>query len=92
MTREALEAAQRVDDRWERRRAFRSLAPRVARLTVSVYLRQDFEPSRYADPFPPGKSDEDAWFWLLKPGFYTAERGLDLAGAAEEQEGWGVIL
>ncbi len=87
-----LEAAQRHADRWERRRAFRRLAARLARLTVSVYLRKGFEPSRYGEPFPPGKSDEDAWFWLLKPGLYTAERGLDLGAMVEEEEGWGVIL
>jgi hypothetical protein len=63
----------------------------VARLTISVYLREGFEPSRYADPFPPG-GEEEAWFWLLRPGHYTAERGLDLSGAAEEAEGWGMIL
>jgi CRISPR-associated endonuclease/helicase Cas3 len=87
-----LEAAQRVDDRWDRRRAFRRLAARVARLTVSVYLRDGFEPTNYGESFPPGKADDEAWFWLLRPGRYTAERGLDLGAAVEEQEGWGVIL
>src|SRR5262249_60928569 len=87
-----LEAAQRVDDRWERRRAFRRLAARVARLMVSVYLRKGFDPSNYGEPFPRGKTGEEAWFWLLRPGRYTAERGLDLGTAAEDHEGWGVIL
>src|SRR5262249_47453067 len=40
--RDDLEAAQQVEDRWERRRAFRKLAARVANLTVSVYLREGF--------------------------------------------------
>jgi CRISPR-associated endonuclease/helicase Cas3 len=87
-----LEKAQVIVDRWERRRAFRRLAARVALQTVSVYLREGLEPSRYADPFPPGKADSEAWFWLLRPGYYTSERGLDLGSATEETEGWGVIL
>jgi CRISPR-associated endonuclease/helicase Cas3 len=87
-----LEKAQAIVDRWERRRAFRRLAARVARQTVSVYLRDGFDPSSYAEPFPAGKTDRDAWFWLLRPGYYTAERGLDLGTITEEKEGWGVIL
>jgi CRISPR-associated endonuclease/helicase Cas3 len=87
-----LEKAQAVADRWERRRAFRRLAARVARQTVSVYLREGLEPSTYAEPFPPGKTDREVWFWLLRPGFYTSERGLNLGTASEENEGWGVIL
>jgi CRISPR-associated endonuclease/helicase Cas3 len=87
-----LEAAQGIDDRWERRRAFRKLAARVAQLTVSVYLREGFKPSNHGDPFPAGKPDEDAWFWLLRPGRYTAERGLDLGAATEDHEGWGMVL
>jgi CRISPR-associated endonuclease/helicase Cas3 len=90
--RDALAAAQAVPDRWERRRAFRRLAARVAGSTVSVYLRPGFEPSRYGEPFPPGKGDEEAWFWLLKPGRYVAGRGLDLGAGTEEAEGWGVML
>jgi CRISPR-associated endonuclease/helicase Cas3 len=87
-----LEAAQSVNDRWERRRAFRQLAARVARQTVSVYLRDGFDPSLYAEPFPPGKTGDEVWFWLLEAGHYTAERGLDLENAAADEEGWGVIL
>jgi CRISPR-associated endonuclease/helicase Cas3 len=87
-----LEAAQRIEDRWQRRRAFRRLAARVARVTVSVFLRRGFEPSNYGEPFPQGQQDDDAWFWLLRPGLYTVEGGMDLGVAAQEQEGWGVIL
>jgi CRISPR-associated endonuclease/helicase Cas3 len=87
-----LETAQGVEDRWEKRRAFRRLAARVSLLTVSVYLRDGFDPSRYGEPFPPGKTAREAWFWLLKPGYYTSDRGLDLGAAAEEAEGWGAII
>ncbi len=64
----------------------------MAQQTVSVYLKKDFEPSKYGEPFPPSKADKEPWFWLLKPGYYSAERGLDLGEDAEEEEGWGVIL
>jgi CRISPR-associated endonuclease/helicase Cas3 len=81
-----------VADRWERRRALRWLAARVARQTVSVYLKEGFEASADGEPFPPSKGEGEAWFWLLRPGCYTAERGLDLGAAPEDREGWGVIL
>jgi CRISPR-associated endonuclease/helicase Cas3 len=87
-----LTRAQGVEDRWERRRAFRQLAARVARLTVSVFVREGLDPSDHGEPFPPGKPADEAWFWLLKPGRYTAARGLDLGAAAEDHEGWGLIL
>jgi CRISPR-associated endonuclease/helicase Cas3 len=87
-----LEKAQQVEDRWERRRAFRRLAARIARLTVSVYLREGLDPARYGDPFPTGAKDDAAWFWLLNSGHYTTERGLDLGGAADENEGWGIVI
>jgi CRISPR-associated endonuclease/helicase Cas3 len=48
-------AACEVPDRWERRRALRKLAARVAQRTVTVYCREGLDPERYADAFPPGQ-------------------------------------
>jgi CRISPR-associated endonuclease/helicase Cas3 len=88
-----LQAAVAVKDRWQRRRVLRRLARRVAENTVTVYRRPDLDPAQYASPFPPGKKGDDVWFWLLHEGYYTAARGLDVAGGPEEAaEGWGAIL
>ncbi len=88
-----LDSVLRVRDRWERRRALRRLAPRLAQNTVSVYQRGDLDPADHASPFPPNKRGEDVWFWLLHDGFYTAARGLDLgAGGHDEIESWGMVL
>ena len=91
-----LEAARAVVDRWERRRALCRLAGRVARQTVSVYERPGLDPSRHADPFPSGTTGEEVWFWLLRPGHYTAKSGIDLGdpGVGDGESGgqdWGVV-
>jgi CRISPR-associated endonuclease/helicase Cas3 len=86
-----LEAVRQIGDRWERRAALRRLARRIAENTVTVYQRANLDPARYADPFPPNKTGDDVWFWLLHEGHYTAARGLDLVGD-DEPDSWGVIL
>ena len=90
--RDDLEKLREIEDQWKRRRAFRRLVARIARLTVSVYLREGFDPSHYGDPFPNEVKEDAAWFWLLRAGYYTTERGLDLGRAAKENEGWGGTL
>jgi CRISPR-associated endonuclease/helicase Cas3 len=88
-----LEAARAVKDRWERRRALRRLARRLAENTVHVYRRRDLDPAQYAAPFPPGAAGGEVWFWLLRDGYYTAARGISLAGGpGEAAESWGAIL
>jgi CRISPR-associated endonuclease/helicase Cas3 len=74
-----------VPDRWDRRREFRGLSARVARVTVSVYSRPGLDPARYADRDPTGT------LWVLRPGFYQPGRGLDLRLDGPEAE-WGIIL
>ncbi len=68
--RDRLQAALRVADRWERREALRALAGEVQQRTVSVYARRGFHPEDYAEPLGP--------FWILRPGYYRSESGLDL--------------
>jgi CRISPR-associated endonuclease/helicase Cas3 len=87
----ALVAASQVKDRWERRRAFRTLASRIARNSVSVYARNNFDPSDYGDPFPPKAHGDDVWFWLLRAGQYTPERGIDFGAGAGDMV-WGTII
>ncbi|AFL76313.1 hypothetical protein [Thiocystis violascens] len=65
-----LEAALAVKDRWDRREALRQLAAALQQRTVTVYARQGFHPEDYAEPIGP--------FWLLKPGYYHPDSGLDL--------------
>lgn len=84
-------AAMSSGDRWQRRRAMRALAGRIARVSVSVYERARFDPANFADPFPPMATEEDAWFWLLHPGRYTPERGIDVGDNVSE-EIWGHII
>jgi len=88
-----LEAVRWIEDRWERRRALRRLARRLAENTVHVYQRGDLDPADFADSFPPDKTGDEVWFWLLRPGHYSAERGLELLrGIDEAGESWGMIL
>jgi CRISPR-associated endonuclease/helicase Cas3 len=88
-----LNAVLQIADRWQRRAALRRLAPRLAENSVQVYQREDLDPTDFAGPFPTGKSGEDVWFWLLRDGFYTAQRGLDLqTHGADGDDSWGMLL
>ncbi|MBI5014903.1 MAG: CRISPR-associated helicase Cas3' [Deltaproteobacteria bacterium] len=65
-----IESALALSDRWERRTALRRLAGDVQLRTVSIYARPDLHPEEFADLVGP--------FWVLRPGWYTPESGLDL--------------
>lgn len=69
-----LETALSIQDRWERRRALRSLAGRIAQITISVYARSGLMPDDIAEQMGP--------LWLLQEGFYSSERGLDLPASS----------
>ncbi len=86
-----LAAASAVEGHWEKRRELRALAGRIARVSVSVYAREHFDSSDYADPFPPQAQKDDVWFWLLRPGHYTPERGIDF-GDKIGDDVWGMIV
>jgi CRISPR-associated endonuclease/helicase Cas3 len=90
--RQELDEAGAIEDRWERRRAFRKLAGRIARITVSVpNPKKQLDPNVYADPFPAGTVGDDVWFWLLKDEFYTSARGIDMRGQHVD-DSWGIIV
>lgn len=59
-------------DRWKRREAWRKLAGRIARVSVSVYVRPGFHPSQIADEY--------LGHWILREGYYSSERGLLVEG------------
>ena len=71
--RRRIEQAWGVRDRWERRRALRELAPRIARVTVSAWRSRKYRPDDIADPFP---NDAVAAFWFLHDDAYDEEVGL----------------
>ncbi len=85
---EDLERVNDIDDHWQRRRELRKLASRVAAVTVSVYSREGFSPDRFAD------RDATDNFWLLRPGYYTSERGIDFSTGASDHDTdtWGMIV
>jgi CRISPR-associated endonuclease/helicase Cas3 len=89
---ERLEAVQSIEDRWEKKRAFRDLAPVIARVTVSVGDKPGLDPFDFAKPFPAEVEREDAWFWLLRTGVYDSERGLDLNLESDEEPSWGMMI
>lgn len=66
----AVRKALDIDDRWEKRRELRRLAPRLALVTVSVWSKPSFDPASVADPV--------GLFWFVRDGFYDINRGLDL--------------
>ncbi len=77
-----IETALEVRDRWERRRALRRLAGRIARVTVSVWAKKDWHPTDIANPL--GRYDsanplEHPW-WIVRPGNYDPETGLKTEG------------
>lgn len=61
-------------DRWKRREAWRKLAGRIARISVSIYARPGFHPQRIAD--------DHLGHWILREGYYSSERGLLVEGEA----------
>ena len=67
----AVVKALNIEDRWQRRRALKNLAPRLALVTVSIWgNKHNFNPNQYARSVGP--------FWFVHDGFYKIERGLDI--------------
>ena len=66
-----LSQALKIEDRWEKRRALKRLAPRMAKVAVSVWEQRGFQPESIA--YQVGLS------WFVREGFYSPERGLDIA-------------
>lgn len=60
------------EDRWKRREAWRQLAGRIAKVSVSVYAMFNFDPGQIADDY--------LGHWVLREGHYSADRGLLIEG------------
>ena len=67
----ALRQALSIENRWEKRRTLRRLAPRMAQVTVNVWEQKGFAPENIA--YQVGLS------WVVREGFYDTRRGLDIA-------------
>jgi CRISPR-associated endonuclease/helicase Cas3 len=83
-----------IIDRWEKKRAFRVLAPRMAALTVSITTADNskLDPYDFGEPFPSDASPEVAWFWLVNPGVYDRDRGLNSQLGSDQESSWGMML
>lgn len=78
----AIEAALIIEDRWDRRRALRKLAGRIARVSVSVRVRGEWHPAHVAEPlgrYDPSEPLRHPW-WIVHPDNYDPETGLRLDG------------
>ena len=78
----AIEDALAVEDRWDRRRALRKLAGRIARVTVSVRARGEWHPAHIAEPlgrYDPSEPLKHPW-WIVHSDNYDPETGLRLDG------------
>jgi CRISPR-associated endonuclease/helicase Cas3 len=62
--------ANRIEDRWKRREAWRALAGRMAKISISVYAKPGFIPQHIATEY--------LGQWILRDGFYSTSRGLVL--------------
>jgi CRISPR-associated endonuclease/helicase Cas3 len=73
---EAVKQALSLKDRWEKRRALRQLATRLAAVTVNIWAKRGFTPERIAYSVGP--------FWFVHKGFYDIRRGLDTGQGSSE--------
>jgi len=80
----AMEKANGVEDRWQRREAWRRLAGKIANVAINVYARKRFDPAEIAK--------ERLGHWVLKPGMYDPDRGILLDDmAADPDSGTGIF-
>jgi CRISPR-associated endonuclease/helicase Cas3 len=77
--REAMMAAEEIEDRWERREAWRKLSGRIAQISVSLYARAGFRPEEIAAQF--------LRHWVLRDGFYDPNRGVTLEDSRYASDG-----
>ena len=75
--RDEMSKANRVEDRWKRREAWRAIAGRIARISVSIYAKYGFSPQSIAS--------ECLGHWILYDGLYYSERGLVLPGDSDDE-------
>lgn len=70
---EDLAQASQLEERWERREAWRALAGRIAMVSIHVFAKPGFSPRQIADEHPGD-------LWILRSGYYAAAGGLNVEG------------
>ena len=68
-----LAQASQVEDRWERREAWRALAGRIAMVSIHVFAKPGFSPRLIANEHPGD-------LWILRSGYYAPAGGLNVEG------------
>ena len=63
-----MKEANHIEDRWDRREAWRRLSGRIARISVHIYARPGFHCEEIATEF--------SGQWILKDGYYDSDRGI----------------
>ncbi|MBC8420395.1 MAG: hypothetical protein H8E10_17565, partial [Desulfobacterales bacterium] len=77
LLKKAMAEAKSIDDRWNRREAWRKLSGRIAEITINLYARSGFTPEEIATKF--------LGHWMLRDGYYDSERGIML-----ENKSWNM--
>ena len=70
---EDLAQASQVEERWERREAWRALAGRIAMVSIQVFAKPGFSPRQIANEHP-------GELWILRSGYYAPAGGLNVEG------------
>jgi len=68
--------ANKIEDRWKRRAAWRAIAGRIAKISVSIYAKHGFSPKSIASEY--------LGHCILNDGLYSQERGLMLPGDSND--------
>jgi len=84
LLKKAMAAANSIDDRWNRREAWRKLSGRIAGITVNLYARSGFAPEEIATNF--------LGHWILRDGYYNPERGIILENKPGNMNGDTVVF
>lgn len=75
---DAMTEANQVENRWERREAWRKLAGRLAAISVDLFARPGFRPEEIAGDY--------LGHWILREGYYAPESGLGIETVAPNLE------
>jgi len=65
--------ASQVEDRWERREAWRALAGRIAMVSIHVFAKPGFSPRQIAN-------EHTGDLWILRSWYYAPVWGLNVEG------------
>ena len=84
LLKKAMAEANSIDDRWNRREAWRKLSGRIAKITVNLYARSGFTPEEIATFF--------LGHWILRDGYYDSERGIMLENKSWSMDGDTLIF